>query len=85
MVSSTDQARWTVETRVALGTDVREPRLLSYGGALYLYFAVLGKDPTKFEPQGTTFAVYEGPGRRRDPPVRPPQPERDGELRSRHG
>ncbi|WP_437901156.1 hypothetical protein [Sorangium sp. So ce124] len=67
VVSSTDQARWTVETRVALGTDVREPRLLSYGGALYLYFAVLGKDPTKFEPQGTMFAVYEGPGRFSEP------------------
>ncbi|WP_437751669.1 hypothetical protein [Sorangium sp. So ce1389] len=67
VVSSADQERWTLETRIALGTDLREPRLLSYGGALYLYFAVLGKTPTKFEPQGTMFAVYEGPGRFSEP------------------
>ncbi|XXY51048.1 hypothetical protein WME91_07875 [Sorangium sp. So ce269] len=67
VVSSADQERWTLETRIALGTDLREPRLLSYGGALYLYFAVLGKNPTKFEPQGTMFAVYEGPGRFSEP------------------
>ncbi|WP_437948747.1 hypothetical protein WME98_50255 [Sorangium sp. So ce296] len=73
VVSSADQERWTLETRVALGTDVRVPRLLSYGGALYLYFAVLGEDPTRFEPQGTMLAVYEGPGRFSEP------------SRSRHG
>jgi hypothetical protein len=33
VVSSTDPERWTLEARVALGSDVREPRLLSYGGA----------------------------------------------------
>ncbi|XXX82605.1 hypothetical protein WMF30_28020 [Sorangium sp. So ce134] len=67
VVSSADQERWTLETRIALGTDVREPRLLSTGGALVLYFAVLGKDATRFEPQGTMRAVYEGPGRFSEP------------------
>ncbi|XYI03858.1 hypothetical protein ACMHYB_30485 [Sorangium sp. So ce1128] len=67
MVRSSDQERWALETRITLGTDVREPRLLSCGGALYLYFAVLGKHPTKFEPQGTMFAIHEGPGRFSEP------------------
>lgn len=32
VVSSTDQERWTLEARVALGRDVREPRLVSGAG-----------------------------------------------------
>jgi hypothetical protein len=67
VVSSPDQERWTIEARIARGTDLREPRLLSYGGELFLYFAVLGEDPTKFEPQGTMLATYEGPGRFSEP------------------
>ncbi|AUX43713.1 uncharacterized protein SOCE26_051660 [Sorangium cellulosum] len=67
VVSSDDQERWTLEARIARGTDLREPRLLSHGGALVLYFAVLGEDPTKFEPQGTMFAVREAPGRFSEP------------------
>lgn len=62
VVSSADGQTWTFETRIALGTDVREPRLLAYGGRLFLYFAVLGQDPLKFEPQGTMITERTGPG-----------------------
>ncbi len=62
VVSSTDQETWELETTIELGTDVREPRFLAFGGRLMLYFAKLGKDPLKFEPQGTFLTEYEGPG-----------------------
>src|SRR5262245_51591013 len=52
VVSSTDEQTWTYETQVHLGTDLREPRFLSFGGRLFLYFAVLGQNPIAFEPQG---------------------------------
>ena len=44
-VISTDdpaQKSWTFERRFYLGTDLREPRFLSWNGRLFLYFAVLG-------------------------------------------
>lgn len=62
VVSSTDQETWQLETKIALGTDVREPRFLSHGGELLLYFAKLGMDPLKFEPQGTFIVRYQSPG-----------------------
>jgi hypothetical protein len=62
VVSSVDQRTWQLEARLALGTDLREPRFLSYAGELRLYFAVLGSDPAKFEPQGTKLVTYEGAG-----------------------
>ncbi|MBK8253968.1 MAG: hypothetical protein IPK82_15060 [Polyangiaceae bacterium] len=62
VVSSTDQQTWQYETHVEMGTDVREPRFLAYKGALRLYFAKLGKDPLKFEPQGTYLTEYLAPG-----------------------
>lgn len=53
VLSSPDQSIWEYEGRVSLGTDVREPQLVSWDGALWLYFAVLGTNPLDFEPQGT--------------------------------
>lgn len=50
--SSRDEQTWRFETRISLGADVREPRLLSYRGRLFLYLAKLGTNPTSFEPQG---------------------------------
>ncbi len=50
VVSSTDERSWTYETKIELGTDVREPRFLSWDGELHLYFAVLGSNPLDFEP-----------------------------------
>lgn len=61
--SSADQRTWDLETRISLGTDVREPRFLSYRGRLFLYFAKLGSDPLGFEPQGMLYTEYQGPGK----------------------
>ena len=52
VVSSEDERRWDLEARFALGTDLREPRLLSQGGRLFLYVSKLGKVPYAFEPDG---------------------------------
>ena len=50
---------WTHELSLAMGTDLREPRLLSFQGKLFLYFAVLGEDASDFEPQGSMVTVRE--------------------------
>ena len=52
VVSSADERHWVHETTVALGSDVREPRLLSFHGELFLHFAVLGARMLHFEPRG---------------------------------
>jgi hypothetical protein len=62
VASSEDEVTWRLEGRFHLGTDLREPQLVSFGGELALYFAVLGDDPAAFEPQGARRAVYRGPG-----------------------
>ena len=58
VVSTTDQKRWTFEAKVALETDVREPRFLEVNGELLLYFAVLGDNPLAFKPQGMRVMRY---------------------------
>jgi hypothetical protein len=51
VVSSGDGGRtWNAETSIALGRDVREPRLLSWNGRLFLYFFTLGTTWYRFEP-----------------------------------
>ncbi len=62
IVSSQDEQTWRYEGEFALGTDVREPQLVSYEGTLHFYFAVLGDNLLDFEPQGMQHAVYNGPG-----------------------
>jgi hypothetical protein len=62
VVSTEDERTWRYETQFAMDTDLREPRFLSFGGQLHLYFAVLGSDPTKFEPQGMRHTRMLGPG-----------------------
>jgi len=52
VISSLDGgASWDLELEVALGTDVREPRLLSYLGTLQLLFFEAGSDPLRFTPR----------------------------------
>ncbi len=63
VVSTTDEVSWRYEGRFHLGTDLREPQLVSWNGVLHLYFAVLGDDPLAFEPQGARHATWAGPGR----------------------
>ncbi len=60
IVSSTDEVEWDFEARIAMETDLREPRLLSWDGRLFLYFAVLGEDSLDFEPQGMMLTERRG-------------------------
>ncbi|MBV9949238.1 MAG: hypothetical protein JOZ69_20480 [Myxococcales bacterium] len=52
VVSSEDERTWDFEARLSVGTDLREPRLLSFGGRLFLYVSKLGDSPLAFEPSG---------------------------------
>ena len=63
VVSSEDQVTWELEASISLGTDVREPRFLSWDGRLFLYYAILGTDWWDFEPQGTQVIERLGQGR----------------------
>jgi len=51
VVSSADELQWTFEAKLAVGSDLREPRFLSLGGRLFLYMARLGVDRLAFEPK----------------------------------
>lgn len=59
--SSSDEKTWSFERVYDYQTDLREPRLLSYNGRLFLYFARLGTDRFNFEPQGMFVSEYLGP------------------------
>ncbi|MGZ3477843.1 MAG: hypothetical protein ACXWUG_31865 [Polyangiales bacterium] len=56
VLSSSDEKNWQLETRFSVGSDLREPRLLSLGDSLMLYASVLGKSPFAFEPNGVRAA-----------------------------
>ncbi|MCZ6785068.1 MAG: hypothetical protein O7G30_17350 [Proteobacteria bacterium] len=62
IVRSRDEERWTLEARFAIGSDLREPRLLSLGDRLLLYVSRLGRDPLAFEPQGLSLAERQPDG-----------------------
>jgi hypothetical protein len=53
---------WTFEHTVALGTDVREPRFLSFQGKLQLLFFQAGTNPAAFEPQRMLRVRMKAPG-----------------------
>ena len=55
VVSSEDEITWRLEATFTAGTDLREPRLLALGDALFLYISELGNDPLRFEPRGVRF------------------------------
>ncbi len=51
IVSADDGGRvWRYEATVARDRDIREPRLLSIGGRLFMYFFEAGTNPIAFEP-----------------------------------
>ncbi|HEV8323939.1 MAG TPA: hypothetical protein VG389_20140 [Myxococcota bacterium] len=62
VVSAAREGEWEDELTVTMGTDLREPRLLSWNGQLFLYFAVLGVNPLDFEPMGMMAARRIGRG-----------------------
>jgi hypothetical protein len=52
VVSSLNQGEsWDWEATIALGSDVREPRLLSMNGRVWLYFFQGGDQATSFDPR----------------------------------
>jgi len=62
VLGSKDEVEWKHEASFSLETDLREPRLLSFDGRLFLYFAVLGTNPSAFEPQGMMVAQRQPDG-----------------------
>jgi hypothetical protein len=67
VVSSSDQSHWRFEGEFQFGRDLREARLLSWRGRLYLYFALLGANPAQFEPGGTMATRQLAPGHWTEP------------------
>ena len=61
VVASEGTDGWRFEGRFSRGTDLREPRLLALRNRLFLYFALLGTDPSAFEPRGAMVTEYHGP------------------------
>lgn len=62
VVSTTDEQTWRYEGEFAMNTDLREPRLLSWDGRLFLYFAELGDNIADFEPHGSWASEWQGEG-----------------------
>src|SRR2546425_5406 len=52
MASDDDGENWQLEAKIKRGRDMREPRLLSWNGRLFLYFFEAGRTTWKFEPNG---------------------------------
>lgn len=50
VIAEHPDGHWTHETTIAMGRDVREPRLVYHNGRLFLYFFPAGMRPTRFEP-----------------------------------
>jgi hypothetical protein len=62
VMSSGDMGRrWVLEREVFLGTDIREPFLVSFKGKLILTFFQAGTNPLAFEPQHMWRTVRTGP------------------------
>lgn len=73
VVAIGDDGRWRHETSVALGRDVREPRLVLHGERLRLYFFTAGRHPLRFEPDRIQMMERRGQGEWHGPtPVSPP-------------
>jgi len=60
VVSTTDQKTWTLETSITLGKDLREPRFLTLGDELFLYFARLGEITFTFKPEAMMMTQRRG-------------------------
>jgi hypothetical protein len=54
---------WHHELTIAVGRDVREPRLVSWRGRLLLYWFTAGTAALRFEPHRIWVSVRSGPGR----------------------
>lgn len=73
VVAIDESGRWSHEATVALGRDVREPRLVVHDGRLLLYFFTAGVHPLRFEPDRIQVVERRAPGEWSEPdPVSPP-------------
>lgn len=61
IVSTADQKTWTLERKIYMEKDLREPRFLTIGDELYMYFAVLSDRRLTFVPLATMMTKYDGP------------------------
>jgi hypothetical protein len=58
-----DEQTWQFESRFTTGAhDLREPRLLSFKGRLFLYYARLAPNTGIFDPQGMSVSEMTAPG-----------------------
>lgn len=62
VVSTEDHLEWRFEGEFFESRDLREPRLLSFGGQLLLFYARLGESRFDFEPGGAVLVAYNAPG-----------------------
>lgn len=62
IISSADERAWRFEARLAIDTDIREPRFLEIGDRLFLYVSRLGSNPLGFEPQGVSVTELRSDG-----------------------
>ena len=62
VVSTEDERTWRHELTLQQDTDLREPRLLSWQGRLFLYYAVLGRRENAFEPERAEVVVRDSAG-----------------------
>lgn len=60
VVSSKDERTWRFEKSLFVGSDLREPRFLSWKGDLFLYVTKLGSNKFAFEPEGVLFTHKHG-------------------------
>jgi hypothetical protein len=60
IISSTDFKEWKFEKKIALSSDVREPRFYASEEKLFFMFFKGGKKKFKFEPQGIFRTSFDG-------------------------
>jgi hypothetical protein len=51
VMSSADAQKWTYETKISKGCDIREPRFLILKNKLFIYYFEAGRNPLKFQPR----------------------------------
>jgi len=86
LVSSRDLGEtWSLEHRISIGSDMREPRFVSYKNRLFLMFFEAGSDMFEFDPRRVWRTWFEAPGRWTELEVMVDQPEVPWDVKVRHG
>ena len=86
IVSSPDEGQsWDFEYEIHMGADMREPRLLSFGGELTLYYFEAGVELINFAPVRLWRTKRLGPGEWSEPEIAVDQPEVPWDMKVRNG